>query len=111
MAKSPIKFPSSESSSEDDLPAHQSSEKDVSSDDWRYFDYSPLWSFEKEDLEEEEDKEEEEEDDDDADNEDVDDDSDDNHSVTYSSMVINSYQSHMHTYRTQTFHIKLLALC
>jgi hypothetical protein len=107
MAKSPIKFPSSESSSEDDLPAHQSSEKDVSSDDWRYFDYSPLWSSEKEDLEEEE----EEEDDDDADNEGVDDDSDDNHSVTYSSMVINSYQSHMHTYRTQTFHIKLLALC
>jgi hypothetical protein len=31
----PIKFLSSPSSSEDDLLAHQSSEEDVSSDDWR----------------------------------------------------------------------------
>jgi hypothetical protein len=27
-------------------------EEDVSSDDWRSSDYSPLWSFEKEDPEE-----------------------------------------------------------
>ena len=40
------------SSSEDDLPAHQSSEEDVSSDDWRSSDYSPPWSSEKEDPEE-----------------------------------------------------------
>ena len=66
MSDSPIKFPSSPSSSEDDLPAHQSSEEDVSSDDWRPFDYSPPWSSEKEDLEEE-----------DADAEDDNDDSDD----------------------------------
>jgi hypothetical protein len=36
------------------LAAHQSSEEDVSSDDWRSSDYSPMWSSEKEDLEEEE---------------------------------------------------------
>jgi hypothetical protein len=54
ISDSPIKFPSSPSSSKDDLAAHQSSEEDVSSDDWRSSDYSPLWSSEKEDLEEEE---------------------------------------------------------
>ena len=62
MSDSPIKFPSSPSSSEDDLPAHQSSEEDVSSDDWRSFDYSPPWSSEKEDPEEEDDDEDEEDD-------------------------------------------------
>jgi hypothetical protein len=39
-------------SSEDDLPTHHSFEEGVSSDDWRSPDYSPLWSFKKEDLEE-----------------------------------------------------------
>jgi hypothetical protein len=48
------------------LPAHQSSEEDVSSDDWRSSDYIPLWSSEKEDPEEDEDE-------DDADTEDSDD--------------------------------------
>ena len=56
MSDSPIKFPSSESSSEDDLLAHQSFEEDSSSYDWRASDYSPLWSSEK-DSEEEEDEE------------------------------------------------------
>jgi hypothetical protein len=52
------------------LPAHQSSEEDVSSDDWRSSDYSPPWSSEKEDPEEE-----------DEDNADAnDDDSDDSNS-------------------------------
>jgi hypothetical protein len=50
------------SSSEDDLPAHQSSEEDVSSDDWMSFDYSPSWSSEKEDPEEEDEDEDEEDD-------------------------------------------------
>jgi hypothetical protein len=54
------------------LPAHQSSKEDVSSDDWRFSNYSPPWSFEKEDLEEED----EDEDDTDADAEDDDDDFD-----------------------------------
>ena len=70
MSDSPIKFPSSPSSSEDDLPTHQSFEEDVSSDDWM-----PPWSSEKEDPEEEE-EEDEDEDDADADAEDDDDDSD-----------------------------------
>ena len=52
MLDSPIKFPSSPSSSEDVLPFHHSSEENVSSDDGM-FDYSPPWSFEKEDLDEE----------------------------------------------------------
>jgi hypothetical protein len=69
MLDNPINFSSSPSFSEDDLPAHQSSEEDISSSDWRSFDYSPLWSFEKEDPKEE--------DEDDADAEDNDDDSDD----------------------------------
>jgi hypothetical protein len=59
---SPIKFSSSPSSSEDDLPTHQSSDEDISSDDWRSSDYSPLWSSEKQESEEE--------DEDDADTED-----------------------------------------
>jgi hypothetical protein len=59
MSDSPIKFSSSESSSEDDLLAHQSSEVEISSDVWRAFDYSPSWSFEKEDPEEEDEVEEE----------------------------------------------------
>jgi hypothetical protein len=50
MAKSPIKFSSSETSSEDNLPAQQSSEEDVSFDDWRSSNYSPLWSSEKEEV-------------------------------------------------------------
>ena len=66
MSDSPIKFPSSPSSSEDELPSHHSSEENVPSDD-RMPDYSPLWSSKKEDLEEEEDEEEEEEDNDDFD--------------------------------------------
>ena len=74
MSDSPIKFPSSLSSNEDDLPAHQSSEEDVSSDDWRPTDYSPPWSSEKEDLEE---KDEEDKADADADIKDDDDDSND----------------------------------
>ena len=53
MSDNPIKFPSSPSSSEDDLPAHQSFEEDVSSDDWRSCDYSPPWSSEQEDPEKE----------------------------------------------------------
>ena len=64
MSDSPIKFPSSPSSSEDDLLAHQSSEEDVSSDDWRPSDYSPPWSSEKEDLEEEDEDDADAEDDD-----------------------------------------------
>jgi hypothetical protein len=70
MLDSPIKFPSSLSSSEDDLPAHQSSEEDVSFDDWMPFDYSPPWSSEKEDPEEEDEEE------DDADSDDSDSDFD-----------------------------------
>jgi hypothetical protein len=53
MSDNPIKFSSSLSSSEDDLPAHQSFEEDVSSDDWRPSDYSPPWSSKKEDDEDE----------------------------------------------------------
>jgi hypothetical protein len=75
MSDSPIKFPSSPLSSEDDLPAHQSFEEDVSSDDWRPSDYSPPWSSEKEDSEEE-DEEDKDEDDADADAEDDNDNSD-----------------------------------
>ena len=45
---------SSPSSSEDDLPAHRSSEEDISFDEWMSSDYSLPWSYEKEDLEEEE---------------------------------------------------------
>jgi hypothetical protein len=79
MLDSPIKFSSNESSSEDDLPAHQSSEEEISSDIWRASDYSPTWSFEKEDPEEEDKDEEEEEEDDTAaaDDDDNDNDSDD----------------------------------
>ena len=55
MSNSPIKFPNSSSSSEDDLPTHQSFEEDVSYNDWRSSDYSPPWSSEKEDPEEEDD--------------------------------------------------------
>ena len=69
ISDNPIKFPSSPSSNEDDLLAHQSSEEDVSSDHWMPFDYSPPWSSEKEDPEVDEDK-------DDADAEDNDSDSD-----------------------------------
>ena len=73
MSDNPIKFPNSLSSSEDGLLAHQSSEEDVSSNDWMPSDYSPPWSSEKED--EDEDEDEDEEDDADADD-DTDDDSD-----------------------------------
>ena len=72
MSNSPIKFPSSPSSSEDELPSHHSTEENVSSDDGMS-DYSPPWSSEKEDPEEE--------DEDDADGDaDVEDDSDDSDS-------------------------------
>jgi hypothetical protein len=67
MSDSPIKFPSSPSFSEDDLPSHQSSKKYVSSDDWMPSDCSPLWSSKKEDSEEEEDEEDDDDDDDDSD--------------------------------------------
>ena len=69
MSDSSIKFPSSPSSSEDELPSNHSSEENVSSSDGMY-DYSPPWSFEKEDLEEED------EDNADTDAKDDDDDSD-----------------------------------
>ena len=52
MSDSPIKFPSSPSSSEDDLPTHQSS------DDWRPSNYSPPWRSEKEDEDDEDDEDE-----------------------------------------------------
>ena len=52
MSDIPIKFPSSLSSSEDELPSHHSSEENVSSDDGMS-DYSPPWSSEKDDPEEE----------------------------------------------------------
>ena len=71
MSNNLIKFPSSPSSSEDELPSHHSSEENVSFDD-RMSDYSPPWSSEKEDLEEEDDK--------DEDSTDVDADSDDSDS-------------------------------
>ena len=61
-------FPRSLSSSEDDLPAHHSSEEVISFDEWMLSDYNPPWSSDKEDLEDEH-----EEDEDDAD---ADDDSD-----------------------------------
>ena len=60
------------------MPAHQSSEEDVSSNDWRSSDYSPPWSSEKEDPEE--DKEYEVDIDADAKDNDSDDDSDDSDS-------------------------------
>ena len=69
MSDSPIKFPSSLSSSEDDLPSHQSFEKVVSSDNWMPYDCSPLWRSKKEDPEEEDEDEKE-------DNTDVDDEDD-----------------------------------
>ena len=52
MLNNPIKFPSSPSSNENELPSHHSSEENVSSDD-RMSDYSPPWTSEKEDPEEE----------------------------------------------------------
>jgi hypothetical protein len=69
-------------SSEDDLPAHQSSEEDASSNDWSSFDYSPPWSFEEEGPnEEDEDEDNAKDDDDDSDDaEDNDDNSDDSDS-------------------------------
>ena len=72
MSDNPIKFPSSPSSSEDELPSHHSSEENVSFDD-RMSDYSPPWSSEKEDPEVEEEGE---EDEDDTDDDPEDDDSD-----------------------------------
>ena len=56
MSDSPIKFPSSPSSSEDKLPSHHSLEENISSDDGMS-DYSPPWSSEKEDPEEEDEDE------------------------------------------------------
>jgi hypothetical protein len=47
MVESPIKFPSRESSSEDDLPVCQCSKANVFSDDWMSSDWSPSWSSEK----------------------------------------------------------------
>jgi hypothetical protein len=87
MLDSPIKFPSSLSSSENDLPAHQSCEEDVSSDDWRPFDYRPLWSSEKEDSNEE-DKEDKDVDDTDAEDNDDSDDSNSNDSDSDSNFAL-----------------------
>ena len=70
MSDSPIKFSSSASFSEDELPSHHSSEENVSSNDG-ISDYSPSWSSEKEDPEKED------EDDADANTKDDDDDSND----------------------------------
>jgi hypothetical protein len=67
MSDSPIKFPSSPSSSEDDLPSHHSSKKDISSDDWMPSYCSPPWSSEKEDLVEEDDANADDDDNDDDD--------------------------------------------
>ena len=53
MSNGPIKFLSNPSSNEDDLPAHQSFEEDVSFDVWRPSDYTPPWSSKKEEPEEE----------------------------------------------------------
>ena len=75
MSDSPIKFSSSPSSSENELPSHHSSEENVSSDDGMS-NYSPSWSSEKEHLEEEN-EEDEDKDDANADAKDIDDDSDD----------------------------------
>jgi hypothetical protein len=61
MSDNPIKFPSSPSSSEDELPSHHSSEENVSFNDGMS-DYSPPWSSEKEDSEEDEDEDEDEDD-------------------------------------------------
>jgi hypothetical protein len=68
MSDNPIKFPSSPSSSEDELPSYHSFEENISSSDGMS-DYSPPWSSEKEDPEEEDEEEE--------DNADVEDDDDD----------------------------------
>ena len=81
MLDNPIKFPSSPSSSEDNLPAHQSSEKNVSSEDWMPSDCSPPWCSEKADPEEEDEDENEEDnvnanDDDDSNDDSDSDDSD-----------------------------------
>ncbi|XP_066396136.1 histone H2A.Z-specific chaperone CHZ1-like [Miscanthus floridulus] len=73
MSDSPIKFPSSPSSSGDELPSHHSSKENVSSNN-RMSDYSPPWSSKKEDLE----KEDEDEDNANANAEDNDRDYDDN---------------------------------
>ena len=78
MSDNPIKFPSSPSSSEDELPSHHSFEENVSSDDG-ISDYSPPWSSEKEDPEEEDEDEDDEDDanaDDDFDSDDSDSDFD-----------------------------------
>jgi hypothetical protein len=79
MSDSPIKFPSSPLSSEDELPSHHSSEENVSSDDGMSK-YSPLWSSEKEDSEEE--------DEDDTDAKDEDDDSNDDDSDSDSDFAL-----------------------
>ena len=68
MLDNPMKFPSSPSSRDDELPSHHSSKENVSSNDGMS-DYSPPWSS-KEDLEEED--EDEDEDEDDADDSDSD---------------------------------------
>jgi hypothetical protein len=51
MLDSPIKFPSSPSSNEDELPSYHSYEVNVSSDDGMS-DYSPPWSSEEDPKEE-----------------------------------------------------------
>ena len=76
MSNGPIKFLSNPSSNEDDLPAHQSFEEDVSSNDWKPSDYSPPWSSKKEDLEDEDKDEEDDANADDDDDNDFDSDFD-----------------------------------
>jgi hypothetical protein len=65
MSDNPIKFPSSPSSSEDELPSYHSSKENISSSDGMS-DYSPPWSSEKEDLEEDEEDKDNAEDSDDS---------------------------------------------
>jgi hypothetical protein len=61
MSDNPIKFPSSPSSSEDELPSYHSFEENISSSDGMS-DYSPPWSFEKENPEEEDEEDEDKDD-------------------------------------------------
>jgi hypothetical protein len=61
MSDNPIKFPSSPSSSEDELPSYHSFEENISSSDGMS-DYSPPWSSEKENPEEEDEEDEDKDD-------------------------------------------------
>jgi hypothetical protein len=69
MSDNPIKFPSSPSSSEDELPSYHSFEENISSSNGMS-DYSPPWSSEKEDPEEEDEEDEDKDDTEDSDDSD-----------------------------------------